>query len=73
MDKPEDVPQDIWDAAVHGIHDSWDNPPLVLARVIMAERDRCKDIALSNAHADCEVAEQIAAMIEGTAIRKGEA
>lgn len=44
MSKPDDIPQDVWDAAVHGTHDSWDNPPLVLARVIVAERERCHGI-----------------------------
>jgi len=42
---------------------------LRMAVAVRAERVRCADIARSNAHGDCQVAEQIAAMIEGAPLR----
>lgn len=38
-----------------------------MARAILAERRRCADVARGEAHADCNVAEQIAAAIEAGA------
>ena len=78
MARPDDIPEDVWDEAWGA--EAWARPlygPTVaeaektkvveaIARTIVDERERCAEIADANAHADCPVAEQIAA-----AIRKG--
>ena len=63
MGKPEDIPQDVWDAAVHAFHDDWDNPPLVMARAIMAakaeEREACLSIVRERIWTDPDRASEI--------------
>lgn len=64
MDK---IPEDIMHAAREvmddiSLNDASATP--AIARAILAERKRCAEVARGEAHADCNVAEQIAAAIE---------
>lgn len=55
MSRPEDIPQDVWDAAFAAMppinRDAYETSPYAMvlhlgfARAIMAERDRCARIA----------------------------
>lgn len=51
MSRPNDVPRDVWDVAAKAWNDvylnliSEDAATEVIARVLIAERDRCKRIA----------------------------
>lgn len=69
-----EIPDDIWESAKQTVasfpHDKIDpmhTKACVVARAILAERKRCAEVALANAHADCDVAEQIAKEIEAGA------
>lgn len=48
MTKPDDIPQDIWDAAIKSVRSAWrrkSNAAEGCARAIMAEREACALVA----------------------------
>ncbi len=70
MGKPAEIPQDIWDNASLVVEATYGmggglqlSHAKAIAYLVAAERERCAVIAEANAHAECEVAEQIAAAI----------
>lgn len=78
MTKPDDIPQDVWDAAIDALHTDWNDPALAMARTILAakteEREACACLAegMRYGHLDLyaqEVARDRADDIAG-AIRK---
>lgn len=63
MERPDDIPKDVWDAAVDvartWYHEEWEPTEYIqrtlvegIARAIMAERESCARIA--DAHSECE-------------------
>ncbi len=52
MSKPEDIPQDVWDAVRVPSEDAFvafdpDEAQAIVARAVLAERNRCSRIAFS--------------------------
>jgi hypothetical protein len=84
VSKPDDVPQDVWDAAVKAelvVEDEftdlndWNSRDVatdIIARAIMAERERCAKIADAHAAENWSMTEEEhAAQVIAAAIRKG--
>lgn len=67
-DKPADIPQDVWKAAHAVFSASIGDGPEPIARAIMAERERCAEVAETHFPQVPSYAADIAA-----AIRKGDA
>jgi hypothetical protein len=46
MSRPDDIPQDVWDAAERAyVHDDYFEQVEMTARAILAERERCAKVA----------------------------
>lgn len=61
-----EIPEDVFQKAAHLAKEgrTYEDRRDRIARAILAERRRCAAIARGEAHADCDVAEQIATFIE---------